>query len=356
MLEIGLPVLVTVFAWWFSTGVILLLDRLRPETFRRSMAWATAVLAGALFGLWFVAADTTPSAAYIGFFCGLAVWGWIELSFLTGVITGPRREGCPPGAKGMRRLGAAIGAILWHEIAILVGAVVVLALTWGQPNQVAAWTFMILWVMRQSAKLNIFLGARNTGKAFLPDHLRYIGTYFRTRPMNMLFPVSVTAGTLFCAWLFHRALAPGATAFDIAAAGMLGTLAALAVLEHWFLMLPLRIEALWRWAMERRAARKAVGARTAAWESGLSAPCDAERLGRLLDDVADGAYGRVEKLHGMLPAATGWLRFDIADGQSCVERLAPARGLAPRVVAVGPRQDLARLRAALDACLAPVPA
>jgi putative photosynthetic complex assembly protein 2 len=356
MIDIALPALVTVFAWWFSTGVILLLDRLRPETFRRSMAWATAVLAAALSGLWLVAGETTPAAAYVGFFCGLAVWGWIELSFLTGIITGPRREGCPAGARGVRRFGAALAAILWHEVAILLGAALVLALSWGQPNQVGAWTFMILWVMRQSAKLNIFLGARNTGRAFLPEHLRYIGTYFRSRPMNMLFPFSVTAGTLFCTWLFHRALAPGATAFDVVAAGLLGTLAALAVLEHWFLMLPLRIEALWRWAMECRAARGASAARSAAWEPGRAAPCDAERLGRLLDDVADGAYGRVERLHGTLPATTGWLRFQIAEGRSSVERLAPERGLAPHVVAVGPRLDVVRLRAALDACLAPVPA
>ena len=91
MAEIGLPIAATVFAWWFSTGLILLLDGLRRETFRRSMAFATAFLLAALFGLWAVAEDTSVAGAYLGFLCGLAVWGWIELSFLTGLITGPRR-------------------------------------------------------------------------------------------------------------------------------------------------------------------------------------------------------------------------------------------------------------------------
>jgi putative photosynthetic complex assembly protein 2 len=355
MAEIGIPALVTVFAWWFSTGLILLLDRQRQETFGRSMGVATLVLVLALYGVAALAQDTSTAGAYLGFLCGLAVWGWIELSFLTGILTGPRRAPCPPGIQGPRRVAAAVAAILWHELAILGGAALLLALSWGAPNQVAAWTFGILWVMRQSTKLNIFLGARNTGEGFLPDHLRYIGTYFRNRPMNLLFPFSVTAATLFCAWLFHRALLPGATPFEVTAASLLGTLAALAVLEHWFLMLPLPAEALWRWAMDRRAsARPAPG--VAAWEAGLSAPCDTASLDRLLAAVADGAYGRVESLHGTLRSGSGWVQFDLTGGQAQVLSVTPVGDAAPRVVAVGPMRDLVRLRSALEACLRPAAA
>ena len=35
------------------------------------------------------------------------------------------------------------------------------ALTWGGANQVGTWTFLVLWVMRLSAKLNVFLGVPN---------------------------------------------------------------------------------------------------------------------------------------------------------------------------------------------------
>lgn len=135
MAEIGIPALVTVFAWWFSTGLILLLDGLRRETFRRSMAFATAFLLAALFGVWAIGQDTSVTGAYLGFLCGLAVWGWIELSFLTGLITGPRRTPCPPGLSGPRRVAAAIGAILWHEFAIIVAAAMLVALSWGRPTR-----------------------------------------------------------------------------------------------------------------------------------------------------------------------------------------------------------------------------
>lgn len=356
MAAIGIPVLVTVFAWWFSTGLILLLDGLRRETFRRSMAFATAFLVAALAGIWGLRDEASVAGAYLGFLCGLAVWGWIELSFLTGVITGPVRTPCPPGLSGVRRVLAAIGVILWHELAIIGGAAAILALSWGAANHVAAWTFAILWVMRQSTKINIFLGARNTGEVFLPDHLRYIGSYFRHRSMNLLFPVSVMAATLFCAWLFHHAFMAGATPFDVTAASLLGTLAALAVLEHWFLMMPLPIERLWRWAMDRREAAGRAAPRMAAWESGLSAPCDADRLGRLLTDVADGAYGPVESLRGTLRSPSGWVQFDMSEGRARLASVTQGANAAPRVVAVGATGDLMRLRAALLACLRPVAA
>ena len=94
----------------------------------------------------------------------------------------------------------------------------------------------------------------------------------------------------------------------------------------------------------------------AAWESGLSAPCDADRLGRLLSDVADGAYGPVESLRGTLRSASGWVEFDLTGGRAQLAAFIPATNAAPRVVAVGATQDLMRLRAALIACLRPAAA
>ena len=51
--------------------------------------------------------------------------------------------------------------------------------------------------MRESAKLNLFLGVRNLSEEFLPAHLAYLQSYFRRRSMNMLFPFSVTVSTVF---------------------------------------------------------------------------------------------------------------------------------------------------------------
>lgn len=252
MAEHGLPALYTVFVWWFATGLIMHLDGLRPETFRRTMGGATVALAAACWGLVASAADASVAGAYLAFTSALLVWGWVEMSFLTGWLTGPRRAPSEPGSEGWPRFVAALGAVLWHELAILAAAALVVALTWGGPNQIGTGTFLVLWAMRLSAKLNIFLGVRNLGESFLPDHLAYLQSYFRRRPMNALFPFSVVLSTLACAALFRAAVAPGAGAFEAVGFTLLGTLMALAVLEHWFMVLPLPFEALWRWGLRSR--------------------------------------------------------------------------------------------------------
>ncbi len=252
MLQHALPALYAVFVWWFATGLILHLDGLRPETFRWSLGGATVVLAAACWGLAASAADPSPGGAFLAFTCALLAWGWVELSFLTGWLTGPRKAPLEPGSSGWPRFLAALGAVLWHELAILAGAALVAALTWGGPNQIGAGTFLVLAAMRLSAKLNVFLGVRNLAESFLPDHLSHLRSFFRRRRANALFPFSVAGSTLACALLFGEAFALGADPFRAVGFTLLGTLMALAVLEHWFMVLPLPSEALWRWALRSR--------------------------------------------------------------------------------------------------------
>lgn len=260
MAAYGLPVAYALFLWWFTTGLVLVLDGLPRRTHRWSMLGTTAVLGVSLYGLAATAADASATGAYVAFTCGVLVWGWQEVAFLTGFLAGPRRTACPPGAGEWRRFAQAIHAILYHELAIVAAAAVVLALTWDAPNRVGAWTFLILWVMRQSANLNLFLGVRNLGLEFLPEHLAYLGSFFRQRPMNLLFPVSVTAATWVLALMVERAVAPGASAFEVAALTLCAALLGLAILEHWFLVLPLPVAALWQWGLKVRASRAAARA------------------------------------------------------------------------------------------------
>lgn len=254
MTAYGLPIAFALFVWWFSTGAILYLDGLPQKTFRWSMLGATVVLGLALFGLAAGRDDATVAGAYTAFTCGVLVWGWHELSFLTGFVTGPRTTPLTPGARGWQRLGEAVQAILYHEIAIALTTVAVLALTWGGANQIGAWTFLILWGMRLSAKLNVFLGVPNLAEEFLPAHLRYLESFFARRPMNLLFPVSITASTVLAALLVQTAIAPQAGPVEATGATLLAALAALALLEHWFFVLPLPVVALWRWGLRSRAA------------------------------------------------------------------------------------------------------
>ncbi len=246
------PALFALFVWWFSTGVIIYLDGLPRHTFRWSMLGATAVLGVSLYGLAKTADDTTVTGAYLAFTYGLLAWGWQEISFYMGYVTGPRSEPCPEGCSGWKHFGHAIQTSLWHELAIIAAALAVFALTWGQPNQVGVWTFMVLWWMHQSAKLNVFLGVRNLNEEFLPEHLDFLKSYLTKKPMNLLFPVSVTVSTVICVYLAEAALAADATPFEAAGYTFLTVLMALAILEHWFLVLPIPAAALWHWGLASR--------------------------------------------------------------------------------------------------------
>jgi hypothetical protein len=136
----------------------------------------------------------------------LLAWGWHELSFLTGWITGPRKTAIAARPERGPRFVEAVRAILWHELGILAVGLVIVAITWNAPNQVGTGTFVVLWVMRTSAKLNLFLGVRNLSEEFLPPHLRYMESFFRRRAVNLLFPVAVTAASLALALLVARAI------------------------------------------------------------------------------------------------------------------------------------------------------
>lgn len=251
MLDYGLPVLFVLFAWWFLTGAVLYVVGLPRTTVRWSMAGATVVALSALAVLWQTAGDTSPAAAYIAFLSAILVWGWHEMSFLTGTVTGPRTTEAPRHVRGRAALWPAVETLLYHEVAILLTGLALFALLWGSPNEVGLWTFVILWVMRISAKLNVYLGVPNLTEEFLPAHLTYLKTYFCRRSMNLLFPLSVTLSTI-ATFVLIGVAGTSIGDFDKTAFTFLATLMALALIEHWFLVVPLPSGALWSWGLWSR--------------------------------------------------------------------------------------------------------
>ncbi len=252
MTEHGLPVLYALFVWWFSTGLIAWLNGLDRSTFRWTLLGASIVGAAGLGAVAWAAGQDSVAGAYAAFTGALAVWAWNETAFLLGAVTGPHRTACPPGVQGWERTGFALRAILWHELAILAGGLLILLAGWDAPNQVAGWTYLLLWGMRISAKLNVFLGVPNLSEAFLPGHMGYLASFFRRRPMNVLFPVSVTGATLVTWLLAQGAADPSAGPMLATGLTLLAAMAALALVEHWLMVLPLPSAALWAWYLGQR--------------------------------------------------------------------------------------------------------
>jgi len=244
-----------VFLWWIGTGGILVAVGLPRRALALVHAASLPVLALAVIAFDWAAAQPGMVGVYAGFAAAIAVWGWHEFAFLTGAVTGPRRSPCPEGATEWERFRFAVAALAWHEIALAATAVLLAALTWLDPNQFGLWTFLLLFLARISAKLNVFLGVPNLTEAFLPDEIAHLKSYFRRRPMNLFFPVSITVLMLAVGCFAERAWEAG-TPWELAGFTLLATLTVLALIEHWLLVLPLRDAALWQWMLPERDQRR----------------------------------------------------------------------------------------------------
>ncbi len=259
---VGAAALATLFVWWFSTGAILCAvrhaDRGHPAAHGRNVFFGVPLLVAGVLGLGWSLGRNDVAGAYAGFLSAIAIWGWIELAFLSGIVTGPSRLACPPGTRGWDRLKRAWDTVAWHELTLVAALLLVALASAGAVNTVAFWTFAVLFAARISAKLNIFLGVPRVNVEFLPAPLAHLPSHFRQRRLNWLFPISVTALALAVAWWIAH-LAAAATAAEAVGFAILAVLTALALLEHWLMVLPLPDAKLWRWMIP---APKTLGEKT----------------------------------------------------------------------------------------------
>ncbi len=241
-----------IFVWWFATGAIMLAVRWADRA--GGGAHGMVVFAGVpLLSLGVAAvvlslSSVTVWGVYAGFLGALAIWGWIEMAFLAGIIAGPERRECPPGLAGWARFGRAWGTVAHHELALALGLMVLVMVTSGAVNQIALWSYLILFVARILAKLNLFFGVPRINLEFVPVQLTHIKSYFRRGPITVMFPVAITVLSFVVAGLAHRLVTADT---DMQAAGftLLSALAALALLEHWLMVVPLPDAKLWRWML-----------------------------------------------------------------------------------------------------------
>ncbi len=243
------PPVYAAFVWWFSTGAVLLLVGLSARFDALRLLAAGALTAAALYGLATSANELSVVSAYTAFTATILLWGAQEIAFLAGWLTGPRAEPCPPDARGLRRLGLALAAILYHELSLLVCGVAVLIATSGGVNPVGLWTFMALWVLRQSSKINLFLGVPVTNDELMPPQVAFLKTYFARQPVGAFFTLSVTLAIAMLAIMIQRMVEVAVTPFEIASLGLVSALFALGIVEHWFMLLPLPALTLWGWGV-----------------------------------------------------------------------------------------------------------
>ena len=210
----------------------------------------TVMLGLAVWAVHLTAQQTDSTSAYLAFSAGLIAWGWQELSLYTGYVTGPRKIRCAEGCSGVRHFGHAIAANLWHELAIIIVAAIIWFIVKDQPNWTGFYTYVTLWGMHLSARLNVFLGVRNISVEFVPPHMEVLKSFLTEKPMNMLFPVSVTIATTGVICLVGRA-ADATSDYAITSYSLLAAIMGLALVEHWMLVIPFSVQKLWSWSLPR---------------------------------------------------------------------------------------------------------
>lgn len=246
-------------AWWLSTGLILWRVRVADNAAfgkPRSRAHLASVILGLpLLGLgaWGAVAsggDSTARGVYIGFASALALWAWVELAFLSGVLTGPNRVASPAGLPLKTRFTRAFWAVAWHEAALLAVMIALIAAQWAAENQIAAATFALLLGARSLAKINLFLGVPRINVQFIPRPIAHMTSHFRIAPITGFLPLSIGVLGMTTALLCQRAV--GAVQPEIILTyTILTCLAALALLEHLFMVLPLPDAKLWAWMLPK---------------------------------------------------------------------------------------------------------
>ena len=244
--------LIALFTWWFATGMILLVirraDRTGGNAYNRAVFLSVPVLALGVAGVILSTSDAGLGGLYKGFFGALAIWGWIELSFLSGVITGPERADCPAGTTGSDRFWRAWDALAHHEILLLAGMAFIVLVTTGAENNIAMWTYAILFFARISAKLNLFFGVPRINFEFLPLPLQHLRSHMTKGSITAFFPISITVLS-FATACFAQLLMTSGAAIEATGYALLTSLCALALLEHWFMVIPLPDARLWRWML-----------------------------------------------------------------------------------------------------------
>ena len=244
---IWLAMFIAVLLWWILTGLALMSVHQRVTIKKLVFIGISGCATGAFVSLSSNASDHTIFGVITSFVMALIIWGWLELTYLMGYLTGPTKVPVVGKPRLVTRFRLALGTSLYHEILVLLVLLLSFHLVAGEPNPTVFYTLVILWIMRTSTKLNLFFGVRHFNDHWLPESVQHVKTYISTGKNSPFMSFSTLLAATITSFLFFSGQTASSQPEELSMY-LLAWLAALAVLEHCFLMYPMGESALWRWA------------------------------------------------------------------------------------------------------------
>ncbi|WP_238613487.1 putative photosynthetic complex assembly protein PuhE [Candidatus Oscillochloris fontis] len=243
------PPLAVVLLWVALTAGVMGLNQRGPRAARLGLIFSLPLLGLAHWQLVVSRHDLSTLGAYQAFMAGMLIWAWHELAFYSGILSGPWKRDCPSHARGFSRLGYALATHLYHELACLAEIILMLVALSDATNWVGFIVFCLSWALQHSAKLNVLLGVPWLQVDLFPSHLRYLGSFWARHAPSCFFLPSVSVSTLLAGllWLTADSLAPAPVAVRLA---LIASVVTLGAIEHWLLLLPVRLASTTRQVVE----------------------------------------------------------------------------------------------------------
>ena len=245
-----------VFFWWFLTGLILFIVKKVDDINQDSHILVTLALSPIIFlGLYLYSnslSSITLTSIYSAFFGSLLIWAWFELAFLSGFITGPSKKLCPKNISQLKRFAYALSTIAYSELILFFTLFIMFYYSLSAENIIGLWTFGILFFARICAKLNLFLGVPSVNTEFLPSPVEHLASYFRVGSTSWFFPVSISLISFTLFFLVDSIFYENNQTASIIGYTLLASLTTLALMEHWFMVVPFRDAKLWKWMLPKQ--------------------------------------------------------------------------------------------------------
>jgi len=236
-------ILLVILVWWIGTGIVLRLQQQLNPAKRTTSIGICMVASLSLGTLLLTSSALSGVGIFSAFVSAVILWGCVELSYYLGKIAGTHTMPCPPQTPLWSRFKLALGTSIWHELLVLGLGFILIVLLYNATNAVGLYTYMVLWLMRWSAKLNLFFGVPNFNTSWIPERLAYISTYIKTGTITPFFFITIVCASTVVYQLLAKS---NNVSLEYSLIFMMpAVLLILAILEHLFMLVPFQDLKMW---------------------------------------------------------------------------------------------------------------